>query len=78
MNVYNISCRSSCGTYFASYLQSVTIIAETKGQAVELAQEWMKERGEWFIDKNPANWDVEQMREGLQQGVIAWHEDSDY
>ncbi len=35
MNIYKILCCSSCGSYFSSYLQSVTIIAQNENEALE-------------------------------------------
>jgi hypothetical protein len=78
MNIYNISCRSECGSYFSAYLQNVTVIAENEEDAIEHAKQWMNDSRTWFIDADPKKWCIEMMQEGLQAGVIDWHEDSDY
>jgi len=49
MNVYRVSCYSKCGSYFASYLQSVTVTAETEGEAIVVVQKWLRRKGESFI-----------------------------
>lgn len=78
MNIYKISCYSACGTYFASYLQSVTVIAESQEGAIEFAKQWMNDKGEGFIDADPSKWDVVQVASTSKSGVVDWYEDSDY
>jgi len=78
MNIYNVSCRSDCGTYFVAYLQYLTVIAESKEDAFEHAKQWMSDNRTWFIDNNPKKWHIEEMRQGVHAGVVDWHEDSDY
>lgn len=49
MKFYIISCPSSCGSYFAAYLQSLTIQADTEAEAIEKAEKWQEFHGEHFI-----------------------------
>lgn len=75
MKVYKISCPSSCGSYFASYLQSVTVVAENETDALEKLAQWFKETGRKFI--RPNKWQIDCMAQHAS-GVIDWVEDSDY
>jgi hypothetical protein len=77
MNVYKISCYSKCGSYFAPYLQSVTIVAESAEQAVEELKDWLKEQDRSFINKDESAWSVS-LLVNEPCGVIDWHEESDY
>ena len=77
MNVYKISYYSKCGTYFASYLQSVTVVADSGAEAIELVQKWLQKEALSFLEVDPKKWDVEVLGEPLK-GVIDWVEDSDY
>jgi len=38
MNVYKITFSSACGSYFGSYLQGLTIIADNQDNAIEYAK----------------------------------------
>ena len=78
MNIYQVSCYSDCGTYFASYLKSVSVAADSKEQAIELVKEWLQKEGYEFIKKDSKQWSVELLKENLSIGVFDYHEDSDY
>lgn len=78
MNIYRIGCWSECGTYFASYLQWLMVLAETKEEAVILAKKWLDKEGRSFIRKNEMTWSIELISDNVSKGVIDWHEDSDY
>jgi hypothetical protein len=75
MAIYKITCPSYCGSYFASYLQSVTVIAENEADALGRLAEWFKETDRKFI--RPDNWQIECISQH-SSGVIDWIEDSDY
>ena len=45
MNVYKISCYSTCQSYFACYLQSVTVISDTPENAKTIVKKWLKKEG---------------------------------
>jgi hypothetical protein len=76
MYVFKISCISDCGSYFAAYLQSVTVIANDKNNALAIVKKWLKDNGKEFI-KNESKWDIEKISEEIN-GVIDYCEDSDY
>lgn len=78
MNLYKISCHSACGSYFASYLQSVTVAADSPELAITFLKKWMRKEGRSFINSDEKKWSVEQLMNGIQPGVVDWHEDSDY
>lgn len=78
MNVYKVSCYSSCGSYFASYLKSVTVIASSQADAIQRTQAWLDNEGRQFIRNDPKTWDVDEVHNCTDDGVIDWHEDSDY
>lgn len=79
MNVYKISCYSECGTYFSSYLQSVTIFAANEKDAVEKVILWLDEVGRQFISKDVKKWNIELIyKETDTHFVIDYREDSDY
>lgn len=76
MKLYKISCYSSCGSYFAAYLQSLTIQAENEAEAIEKAEKWQEFHGEHFI-KPTKECDIEEIvvdRFGVIDSLI----DSDY
>lgn len=78
MNVYKVSCFSKCGSYFASYLQSVTVTAESKGEAVQHVKAWLDKEGRGFIYPE-SKWNVEEIANGITSGqVVDYREDSDY
>ncbi len=79
MNAYKVSCYSHCGTYFASYLQSVTVLAHTERDAIEYVKIWLKENDRSFIRMDPTQWGVEVITHNTAVvGVIDYYEDSDY
>lgn len=79
MAIWKVECLSYCGTYFASYLQSVTVIANSKEEAITETKKWLKKEGRSFIRSDPETWDIECLeREVPVAGVIDYHADSDY
>ena len=59
MALYKVSRHSDCGTYFQSYLQSVTVVAESKEAAQEAINAWFNEKGESFVkSKYAPEWEV--------------------
>jgi len=77
MNIFKISCFSKCQSYFESYLQSITVIAPTKEDALTEAKYYMRTTGKQFI-YDEAEWVVDIIRRGLDSGVIDHLEASDY
>lgn len=51
MAIFTFSCRSSCGSYFSSYLKEVTVRAETLFQARNYLEEWLDKEGFAFEDE---------------------------
>ena len=78
MNIYRVSCYSQCGTYFASYLQFVIVIAMTEGEAIQHVKNWLAVTHNSFIREDEKSWSVALETEGISEGVISYHEDSDY
>jgi hypothetical protein len=76
VSLFKVSCHSACGTYFASYLQSVTVIADDPEQAKDRVEGWLKREGRSFLKPRGPAWVVEKLRDSGH--VIDWHEDSDY
>lgn len=76
MNIYKVSCHSSCGSYFASYLQSVTVFAVDEKEAIKIAKEWLKKEGRKFLYEED-KWRVDLVTK-KECGVIDYHSDSDY
>lgn len=78
MNIYRISCYSKCGSYFTQYLQSVTVKANSKEEALAVVKEWLKVEGKSFI--YPENkWEIDLLSvDANVPSVIDYHEDSDY
>lgn len=59
MAIFKVSRPSDCGSYFQPYLQSVTIVAESKAQAETVLTQWFVNRGESFVEsKYPPEWEV--------------------
>jgi hypothetical protein len=75
MNTYKISCFSKCGSYFASYLQSVTVNADSEEEALTLCKEWLDENQRKFIYPE-SEWRIRELDDA--KGVIDYLEDSDY
>jgi hypothetical protein len=73
MKLFKITVMSDCGTYFEPYLQSVTVIAETKGAALLAARR--SHSGE-FIRKPTIN-DVEELVPDVR-GCVDYRRDTDY
>ena len=76
MAYFKASCHSACGSYFASYLQSVTVIADDTEQAKDRVERWLKREGRSFIKPRGPAWVAERLPGSGD--VIDWHEDSDY
>lgn len=77
MNVYKISCYSTCQSYFACYLQSVTVISDTPENAKTIVKKWLKKEGKGFI--YPENrWELLSLGEAIPNKVVDYLEDSDY
>lgn len=74
LKLFKISAISSCGTYFSSYLQSVTVQALDKNQALQIAIQWAGEN-EGFIRDVTID-DVEELR--VINGVVDYLIESDY
>jgi hypothetical protein len=73
LSVFKVCVTSTCGSYFRQYLQSVTVIAPTKEEALAIA---VKEHGSEFI-RPPKLSDVDCLG-AVKVGVIDTHSDSDY
>lgn len=77
MKIFEVYCYSSCGTYFAAYLKSVTVIADSEDEAKTKALAWCKRNGNgYLVDKK----DKLGVRELVPDsfGVIDYDESSDY
>ena len=59
MALYKVTRYSDCGTYFQPYLQSVTVVADSKASAQSAIQKWSKQTGESFVESKYApEWEV--------------------
>jgi hypothetical protein len=76
MAVFKVSCYSSCHSYFAPYLKSVTVIAKDADSAKAKVKQWLKDNDEEFIYPE-AKWDVDKVSEKVS-GVIDYDRSSDY
>lgn len=76
MKIYKVSCHSSCGSYFASYLQSVTVVADNKIEAINKVKDYNLHTGEGFIRPITTD-DVEELKQN-SFGIIDYLHDSDY
>jgi hypothetical protein len=76
MTVFAIFCHSKCGSYATLYLKSVTVLADTKEEALVLVKAWLIENDHKFI-RPEAEWDVVAMGEA-KKGVIDYDVSSDY
>ena len=77
MKIYKISCYSRCGTYFGSYLKSLTILAEDEKSAIRVARNWMRKNQSFLYKKK--SWNIEVLCEDvLKEGVVDYDIDSDY
>lgn len=77
MRIFNISCKSSCGTYFGAYLQSVSVVAESKEEAIDLYEKWSKKNYSFEKEMYPKNLDISDLGD-VQVGVFDYTYDSDY
>jgi hypothetical protein len=77
MKLFLISCRSSCGTYFQPYLQSVTVVAKDQKHAIEICEEWQKENHS-FEKKELKNMRITEIQQDLSPGVVDFVVESDY
>lgn len=78
MNIYKVSCFSKCGTYFAAYLQSVTVTANDSDEALQTVRRHFEVAGDSFI--YPENeWRTELLVANVVTGeVVDTQYDSDY
>ena len=76
MKIYKLSCLSTCGSYFASYLQSVTVLADSKVEALNKILDYCEHCGDHFIRKVTID-DIEELKED-RFGIIDEVSDSDY
>jgi heme/copper-type cytochrome/quinol oxidase subunit 2 len=78
MKIFKISCYSNCGTYFSSYLKSITIIADDKFQAIIKTKEFLENEGENFL-YNEDKWQIETLCNKIGTGkIIDCDNSSDY
>lgn len=78
MNIYKISCYSSCGSYFQAYLKSITVIAKSSSEAVAHAKQWLVDHKENFI-YDESKWEVSLLCSDIKEGVVVEvDESSDY
>lgn len=76
MNTYKISCHSECGSYFGSYLQSVSVNAQNVETAYKIVKKYLKDNGRNFI-REEKHWHIEDLGE-VRVGVFDYTSDSDY
>ena len=74
MAIFTFSCRSSCGSYFSSYLKEVTVRAETLFQARNYLEEWLDKEGFAFEDEKKVKVD----QDNQDVGVVHYDFSSDY
>lgn len=78
MNIYKISCYSKCGSYFESYLQSVTVLANDEIEAKKITKDWLNKNNERFIYPE-TDWETFIILKDLNGPcVIDFYEDADY
>ncbi len=70
MNIYKISCYSKCGSYFLTYLKSVTVISESKEGAIEVVKKWLHKENRLFIEDSPEKWGVDKIYSGIENNVV--------
>ncbi len=75
MKIYKITCYSNCGSYFVSYLQSLTISAESPEEAKEIAKKWQRENESFLYPED--KWEIREIS-NVECGIIDYHIDSDY
>ena len=83
MRIYKISVFSECGTYFAAYLQQLTVFAKSKEEALSVYDKWAPDN--YSFIRAPKISDIEELSficgEGLTvngDGVVDFIIDSDY
>jgi hypothetical protein len=76
VTIFKINCFSHCGSYFGSYLQTVTVIAENKEAAINQVKKWLKASHNKFI-YNESSWHIEELKPD-SFGVVDYLHDSDY
>ena len=83
MHIYKISVFSECGTYFAAYLQQLTVFAKSKEEALSIYDKWSSDNYSFVREPNIS--DIEELSfirgEGLivdDGGVVDFIIDSDY
>jgi len=77
MAFYKVTCYSNCGSYFSTYLRTVTVRAEDKEQVKQQVKKWLALNGRKFIYPED-KWEVFELVEEGSCGVIDYEEDSDY
>jgi hypothetical protein len=77
MKLFKVSCTSECGSYFTSYLQSLTVVANSAEDAIRVAEEWLDKQERSFIYSKD-KWRVTFIADIVQDTVVDQHEDSDY
>jgi hypothetical protein len=73
MAIFTFSCRSSCGSYFSSYLKEVVVRADNLTEAKKYLEDWLEESGFAFIDEDVC---IEEDEQDI--GVIHYDYSSDY
>ena len=74
MHIYKISVFSECGTYFAAYLQQLTVFAKSKEEALSIYERWSSDH--YSFIREPKISDVEEL--SIVDGVLDFIIDSDY
>lgn len=77
LKLFQVSCYSTCGTYFQSYLQYVMVSAFDRDEAVSLTEKWLEGSGEKFVLPKK-DWVIEELGPVDHPSVLYWHIDSDY
>jgi hypothetical protein len=76
MEMFKILCWSKCGSYFNPYLKSVTIIADSKDDAVSKVKGWLEKEDRSFIYPE-SEWKIVSLSNS-NNGVVDFDESSDY
>lgn len=74
--IYKVFAISRCGSYFQSYLKTMTVIAESPEGAMEMAKAFAEKEG-FILAKPPEQWEIVELGP-LEFGVIDYLHDSDY
>jgi hypothetical protein len=77
MKIFELAAHSSCGTYFASYLKSVTVIADSKEAAMKKYEEWsVSNEGHSFEKGNLKNLEITELSMNSYR-ILTYDHDSD-